>query len=152
MDKKIFGFGLALILLSLSIMMFGCKNETIKFNRESQAGNLIEKFAPAKQKDVTKKSGGMIIIKEQKKKSFDRCGKEDAQADYEREEYKNDVRYQDRTEITLDYEWQNVIKGYFYVWDIWTAKSRIGSSVFRISFVMSANPWSLGWILSTVQA
>ena len=67
MDKKIFGFGLALILLSLSIMMFGCKNETIKFNRESQAGNLLEQITPKKQKDVTRKSGGMIIIKEQKK-------------------------------------------------------------------------------------
>ena len=42
---------------------------------------------------------------------FDRCGKEVAQADYEREEYKNDVRYQDRTEITLGYERKNVIKG-----------------------------------------
>ena len=65
MNKKIFGVSLALILLSLSFMMFGCKNESIKFNRESEAKNLIEKFAP--QKDTTKKSGGMIIIKEQKR-------------------------------------------------------------------------------------
>ena len=43
--------------------------------------------------------------------SFDRLGNEEAQADYEREEYKNDVRYQNRTEITLGYERKNVIKG-----------------------------------------
>ena len=49
------------------------------------------------------------------KNCFDRCGNEVAQADYEREEYKNDVRYQDRTEITLDCVWQNVIKGYFHI-------------------------------------
>ena len=30
-----------------------------------------------------------------------------------KERTKNDVRYQDRTEITLDCVWQNVIKGYF---------------------------------------
>ena len=71
MDKKIFGFGLALILLSLSFMMFGCKNDSIKFNRESQVGNLLEQISPTKQqKDVTKKSGGMIIIKEQKKNNL----------------------------------------------------------------------------------
>ena len=48
------------------------------------------------------KSG--VLIREWKEKSFDRWGKEEAQAVYEREEYKNDVRYQDRTEITLGYE------------------------------------------------
>ena len=31
----------------------------------------------------------------------------------EREEYKIDVRYQNRTEITLDCEEKNAIKGYF---------------------------------------
>ena len=68
MNKKFFGFGAALILLSLGIMMFGCKNEQIKFNRESQAGNLLQKISPSD--DVSKKSGGMIIIKEQKKQNY----------------------------------------------------------------------------------
>ncbi len=31
----------------------------------------------------------------------------------EREEYKSDVRYQNRTEITLDCEEKNTVKGYF---------------------------------------
>ncbi len=35
------------------------------------------------------------------------------QTDQESEEYENDVRYQNRTEITLDCEEKNVIKGYF---------------------------------------
>ena len=46
----------------------------------------------------------VLSLENNKKKCFDRCGKEEAQAVYEREEYKNDVRYQDRTEITLGYE------------------------------------------------
>ena len=54
-------------------------------------------------------------LENKKKKSFGRCEKKKRKADYEREEYKNDVRYQNRTEITLDCEWQNVIKGYFFV-------------------------------------
>ena len=53
----------------------------------------------------------VFSLENKKNLSFDRCGNEEAQADYEREEYKNDVRYQNRTEITLGYERKNVIKG-----------------------------------------
>ena len=75
-------------------------------------------FSPSPQAtEVLTRQKVVFSLENKKEMSFDRCGKEEAQADYEREEYKNDVRYQDRTEITLDYEWQNVIKGYFHVWE-----------------------------------
>ena len=53
-----------------------------------------------------------------RKKSFDRCGKEEAQADEEREEYQNDVRYQNRTEITLDCGLAKRNQGLFHCLDI----------------------------------
>ena len=45
---------------------------------------------------------------------FDPLGKRrNRRQTIEREEYKYDVRYQNRTEITLDCEEKNTIKGYF---------------------------------------
>ena len=45
---------------------------------------------------------------------FDPLGKRrNERQTVEREEYKNDVRYQNRTEITLDCEEKNTVKGYF---------------------------------------
>ena len=45
---------------------------------------------------------------------FDPLGKRrNRRQTIEREEYKYDVRYQNRTEITLDCEEKNAIKGYF---------------------------------------
>ena len=68
-------------------------------------GKSFESFSPSPQAtEVLTRQKVVFSLENKKEMSFDRCGKEEAQADYEREEYKNDVRYQDRTEITLGYE------------------------------------------------
>jgi hypothetical protein len=50
----------------------------------------------------------VLIVAEKKKQK----------ADYEREEYQNDVRYQNRTEITLDYGLAKRNQGLFHCLDI----------------------------------
>ena len=52
----------------------------------------------------------------------------DQQTDYESEEYENDVRYQNRTEITLDCERKNVIKGYFILKSLYRKSRRSTAS------------------------
>ena len=62
-------------------------------------------YSPSPQAtEVLTRQKVVFSLENKDEKCFDRCGNEVAQADYEREEYKNDVRYQDRTEITLGYE------------------------------------------------
>ena len=68
-------------------------------------GNLLKVSSPSPQAtEVLTRQKVVFSLENKDENCFDRCGNEVAQADYEREEYKNDVRYQDRTEITLGYE------------------------------------------------
>ena len=53
----------------------------------------------------------MIVVEQKKQK-----------ADYEREEYQNDVRYQNRTEITLDYVVAKRSQGLFRFFMTFAAK------------------------------
>ena len=51
-----------------------------------------------------KTKSGILIREQEEKRVLIVVEKKKRKADYEREEYKNDVRYQNRTEITLDCE------------------------------------------------
>ena len=63
MDKKKISIILILLLVSLSLLLLGCKVEKIQFNRESQAQNLLNKISNPSNSTQIRKSSGMIIIK-----------------------------------------------------------------------------------------
>ena len=67
MIKKMFGLILICMVLGAGFLLFGCKHDSIKFYRESAAGNLINKFKT--NNTQTKKTPGMIILKDESSNS-----------------------------------------------------------------------------------
>ena len=85
----------------------------IRIKRERKTFLISKIPSPFVTENLTRQK--MCSPLEKKKKSFGRCGKKGAKGRLRKRGIRYDVRYQDRTEITLDCEWQNVIKGYFFV-------------------------------------
>ncbi|MBE7708442.1 MAG: hypothetical protein E7Z88_07030 [Cyanobacteria bacterium SIG27] len=63
MSKKKVSILFVLVIVFASLLLFGCKHETIKFYRESAASTLINKFK-VDEKNTTKRPAGMIILKD----------------------------------------------------------------------------------------
>lgn len=65
MTNKILKVSFILFCALISCVLFGCKNESIKFYRESKVQNLMHDFqSQDEQKGVIKKSSGIIIYKD----------------------------------------------------------------------------------------
>ncbi len=65
MVKKIIRFLFIFFCVLISCVFFGCKNDGIKFYRESKVQELMHDFQkPSEKKDVIKKSSGIIIYKD----------------------------------------------------------------------------------------
>ena len=63
MNKKTLSVILIMVAVFLSVFLFGCKNNQIKFYRESQAESIINKFS--QNKAHVNKSSGMIILRDE---------------------------------------------------------------------------------------
>lgn len=66
MKKNTLRLFLFAIFVCTGVFLSGCNNQKIIFNRESQAGNLINKFS--NRKEVPKTNSGIIILKDDEKK------------------------------------------------------------------------------------
>jgi len=65
MANKIFKVTFILFCVLISCVLFGCKNESIKFYRESKVQDIIHSFRDQDEsKNVVKKSSGIIIYKD----------------------------------------------------------------------------------------
>lgn len=67
MKKIALGLFLFAIIIGTSLFLLGCNNQKIIFNRESQAGNLLNKFSQKKQQVNT--NSGVIILKDDENKN-----------------------------------------------------------------------------------
>lgn len=62
MNKKKISVLFVLTILCVSLFLFGCKQDTIKFYRESAASSLINKFKD--ENNTQSKSSGIIILRD----------------------------------------------------------------------------------------
>ncbi len=63
--NKIIRFIFVFFCVLISCVLFGCKSETIKFYRESKVQDVIQNLKEQdNEKDVVKKSSGIIIYKD----------------------------------------------------------------------------------------
>ena len=72
-------FILIILIILISLFLFGCKHETIKFYRESAASSMVNKFAPKKQN--AKPNSGIIILKDETSESNINFGPRDINFD-----------------------------------------------------------------------
>lgn len=63
MNKKVLSISLLLFTLSTSLFLLGCQNSQIKFNRESAASSLLNKFSTNEKPQV--KGHGIIILRDE---------------------------------------------------------------------------------------
>lgn len=67
MNKKVLSISLLLFTLSTSLFLFGCQNSQIKFNRESAASGLLNKFNASDKPQI--KGHGIIILRDESSNS-----------------------------------------------------------------------------------